>query len=165
MKRSAKPPLVIHIFSPFRTKLPSGCRVALRLGAERVGAGARFAEAVRADDLAGDAASADTSAFCASRAEERERQHREVGLARRTSAPNDADVDMLLRDDQRRDLVEATPPYSSGTSMPSSPSSPQRLQQLARERPVVLLEPVERRHDFLLDELRRRSARSAGARR
>ena len=29
MKMSAKPPLVIHIFSPLRTKLPSGCRVAL----------------------------------------------------------------------------------------------------------------------------------------
>ena len=25
MKRSAKPPLVIHIFSPFSTKLPSAC--------------------------------------------------------------------------------------------------------------------------------------------
>ena len=28
MNRSAKPPLVIHIFSPFSTKLPSACRVA-----------------------------------------------------------------------------------------------------------------------------------------
>ena len=27
-KRSAKPPFVIHIFSPFSRKLPSGCRVA-----------------------------------------------------------------------------------------------------------------------------------------
>jgi hypothetical protein len=26
--RSANPPLVIHIFSPFSTKLPSGCRIA-----------------------------------------------------------------------------------------------------------------------------------------
>ena len=29
MKRSAKPQLVIHIFSPFSVKLPSGCRVAV----------------------------------------------------------------------------------------------------------------------------------------
>ena len=45
MKRSAKPPLVIHIFSPFSTKLPSACRVGARLRAERVGAGAGFAQA------------------------------------------------------------------------------------------------------------------------
>ena len=31
MKRSAKPPLVIHIFSPDRTKLPSDCLTALAL--------------------------------------------------------------------------------------------------------------------------------------
>ena len=31
MKKSAKPPLVIHIFSPLRTKLPSGWRIARAL--------------------------------------------------------------------------------------------------------------------------------------
>ena len=31
MKMSAKPPLVIHIFSPESTKLPSGCLTALAL--------------------------------------------------------------------------------------------------------------------------------------
>ena len=31
MNTSAKPPLVIHIFSPESTKLPSGCRMALAL--------------------------------------------------------------------------------------------------------------------------------------
>ena len=49
MKTSAKPPLVIHIFSPLSTKLPSGCRMRSRLRAERVGTGAGLAEAVGAD--------------------------------------------------------------------------------------------------------------------
>ena len=53
MKRSAKPPLVIHIFSPFSTKLPSACRVARVLRAERVRARAGLAQAVGADQLAG----------------------------------------------------------------------------------------------------------------
>ena len=53
MNTSAKPPLVIHIFSPLRTKLPSGCRVARVLRAERVGSRSGLAEAVGADDLAG----------------------------------------------------------------------------------------------------------------
>ena len=33
MKTSAKPPLVIHIFSPFSTQLPSACFVARVLAA------------------------------------------------------------------------------------------------------------------------------------
>ena len=105
MKRSAKPPLVIHIFSPFSTKLPSACCAARVLRAERVGARARLAEAVRADDLAGRSAR-QVLALLRLGAEER----RAAGSSRLACAPNvapnDAARDMLLADDERRDLVE-----------------------------------------------------------
>ncbi len=72
MNRSAKPPLVIHIFSPLSTKMPSGWRVARVLRAERVGSGSRLAQAIGADDLAGEKAG-QVLLFLRFAAEERER--------------------------------------------------------------------------------------------
>ena len=52
MKTSAKPQLVIHIFSPVSAKLPSASRIARRARAQRVRARARLAERIGADLLA-----------------------------------------------------------------------------------------------------------------
>ena len=53
-------------------------------------------------------------------------------------------------------LSSSTPPYASGTSVPSRPSSPHLRTSCARQRPVLLLEPLDRRHHLVGDELVRR---------
>ena len=108
MKRSAKPPLVIHIFSPLSMKLPSACLVARALRAERIRAGARFAERVGADQLAGDEprqvllllrVRAETDQRSDHETRLRAEGRRERGRARR-----------CLADDDRATLSRATPP-------------------------------------------------------
>ena len=105
MKRSAKPPLVIHIFSPFSTKLPSGLPRRARLRAERVGAGSGLAQAVGADELAGQQPR-QVLLLLRLGAEQRQRQDRQVRLRAEGRAERRRPRHPLA-DDERRDLVEA----------------------------------------------------------
>ena len=140
MKRSAKPPLVIHIFSPERMKLPSGCRIGARLGAERVGAGAGLAEAVGADHLAGDEPR-QILLLLLFGAEHEDREDRRGWPARQTSRRTTRSATAARRRRASRSCRgrrRRTPPAGS---VPSSPERAALRDQLAIERPVLLLEP------------------------
>src|SRR3954470_5708570 len=155
MKRSAKPPLVIHIFSPLRTKLPSACFVAL-------------ARAPSASDPEPDSLSAyaptispETSpgryfCFCSSVP-----KHRIGVIASPVCAPNgvakDADRPTASPTTSEDTLPRSSPPHSSSPDDSGAPvvqmepavligdvggeqaQSARALHQLARERPVFRL--------------------------
>ena len=68
-------------------------------------------------------------------------------------APNDADRAIFSLTTSEVTLSRPTPPYASGTSTPSRPEVAAALDELARQRPVLLLELVELRQHFRIDEL------------
>ena len=125
MKMSAKPPLVIHIFSPFSTKLPSGCRAAvvfapsasepdpdsLRQYAPTISPVISFGRYFR---------------FCAS--VPKSDSGRIVRLACAPNvAPKDAASAMRSLTIIDVTLSSCIPPYCSATSTERSPSSPHRV--------------------------------------
>ena len=149
---SAKPPLLIHIFSPFETPGSVGLPIGACLGGQRVGAGARLAERIGADHLAGDELAADNAPSASWRAEEHQRQRAEIGLSAEGGAERGRAGD-AFDDDERRRLVEVQAAVLLGHAMPSRPRSAHRCQQVARERPVLVLETIEVRQHLVADEL------------
>ena len=123
--RSAKPPLVIHIFSPLRTKLPSGCFVA-RVRAPRASEPDPVSLSPYAPIDSPDSSFGRYFRFCSSV------PNRYSGLTVSFAcapnvAPNDADRDMRSLTISDVTLSRPRPPYSSGTSTPISPRSAARL--------------------------------------
>ena len=78
-------------------------------------------------------------------------------IARPVCAPkvvaNDAARPMASPTTIDETLSISTPPNASGASVPRSPRSPAPAHERARERPILLLEPLERRQDLAGDEL------------
>ena len=103
-KTSAKPPLVIHIFSPEITKLPSGCFMARVLAASASEPEPDSLRQYDADQLARDEAG-QVLLLLRLGAEHVDRQDGEVGLGAERGGKR-AVLGDLLGDDQRRDLVE-----------------------------------------------------------
>ena len=71
-------------------------------------------------------------------------------------APNDACCGNLLGDDQRRDLVEVDAAVRLGNVGAEQAQAAALLDQLAIERPLLLLEPLVGRQHLAVDELRGR---------
>ena len=105
MKTSAKPPLVIHIFSPLSDQLPSGCFVARVSGRERVRARSRLAQRVGADRSRPRRDRGRYFAFCASVPKSTIGRIVRFACAPIRGAKRRRARD-ALGDDERRDLVE-----------------------------------------------------------
>ena len=158
MKTSAKPPLVIHIFSPVSANPPSGQSGGACGRAERIRSRARLAERVRADQLAGDQPR-QISGFLIGCAEVQDRADREIALRAEGGAERRAAGQVWLLTTSAAALSSPTPPNSSGASTPSRPSSPARCSSWRAKRPVLLLEAIDARDDFLVAQTRAPSAR------
>ena len=151
MKMSAKPPFVIHIFSPFSTKLPSGCRAAavfapsasdpepdsLRQYAPTISPVISFGRYLR---------------FCASVPKSDSGRIVRLACAPKV-APKDADPRHVLADDHRRDFVELHAAVLFGDIDREEPQLAAPDQQPSRDGPVLLLQAVELRQDLACDEL------------
>ena len=89
--------------------------------------------------------------FCASVPNSDKRQYGEVGLRaeRGREDPARAMPSLTTID---VDLSSSSPPNSSATSTDNSPSSPQRAQERAGDRPVFLLQAIELRQHFAVNE-------------
>ncbi len=125
MKMSAKPPLVIHIFSPFNTQLPSSWRVA-RVRAASASEPDPDSLSAYAPTVSPDTSPGRYFAFCASV------PNRTSGMMQRFAcapyaAPSDADRAICSETTSADTLSRSSPPYCSGTLIPSRPSSPARL--------------------------------------
>ena len=154
MKRSAKPPFVIHIFSPLSTHEPSACLAWPGARAERVRSRSGLAEAVGADELAAHDAW-EIALFLFRRAEAQDRNDREPRLCaeRRREAGRTAPTASPTTIDAA--LSSPTPPNSSGVSAPIRPSSPARATTCAPQ-PSSSFPSRECRRDFVGHELGRR---------
>ena len=145
MNRSAKPPLVIHIFSPVIDHEPSASRVALRARAERVGAGSGLAQAVGADDLAAHE-TRQILLLLRRRAEAEDGHDREPRLCAEGRRERRVRADRLA-DDDGRELVEADAAKRLRDVRPEQPELAGARHQVPRHRPVLALElagPLER---------------------
>jgi hypothetical protein len=124
MKMSAKPPLVIHIFSPLSRQEPSGWRVA-RVRAPSASdpepdSLRQYAPTISPETMRGRYFS-----FCASVPKQR------IGtidspVCAPNAVANDAQMPIASPTTTAETLSSSTPPNRSGTSTPSSPSSPAR---------------------------------------
>ena len=153
MKRSAKPPLLIHIFSPLRTSCRRPASSARVLRRKRVGARAGFAQRVGADDLAGHQPRQVLLLL-----RRRCRTARAAGSSgwpgRRTSWRTTPTGRCARRPRATRPCRDRGRRTASGTAMPSRPELAAALESAARAScPVLVLEPLERRQHLGVDEL------------
>ncbi len=125
MKTSAKPPLVIHIFSPLRTKLPSGCRAARVLAPS---ASDPEPDSLRqyAPTVSPDISLGRYLAFWASVPKSDSGRIVRLAWAPKVVA-NEADRAMRSLMIIEVALSSAMPPSDSATSTASRPSSPHRV--------------------------------------
>ena len=146
MKTSAKPPLVIHIFSPVSDEaavgLPRRARLARR--ARRSRSPTRSAR--RRRSISPLTRPRQVALLLLVGAEAEERHDREAGLRAERRGERRRARRPLRRRRSTTTLSSSTPPNASGTSVPSSPSSPQRCDQRRARAPSPSFEPLERRH-------------------
>ena len=127
-----------HIFSPERRKLPSGWRVARALAPNAWNQSpAHSGDAPMSSPLS---RRGRYFCFCASVPNGDGGSTTRLACAPKV-APNDTERH-LFADDNRRHLVEASPPYSSATSAPIRPSAHPRSTNVRGECPVLLLETI-----------------------
>ena len=160
---SANPPFVIHVFSPFRTKLPSACRVARVLAPNasdpEPGSLRQYAPIVSPSASLGR-----YFRFCSGV------PNSENGrIIRFTCAPNVARERRrprhALADDHRRDLVEFEAPVLFGDVDAEQAELAARAEQPACEVPVLLLQPIEYGRTSLRTKARTVSRRAGAPRR
>ena len=125
MKRSANPPLVIHIFSPLRTKLPSGCRTARAFAPRASEPDPDSLKRVGANRSRRSRGPGRYRCFCSSVPKQRSGVIaspflRRTSSRRKRTGPTDSPT---MIDET---LSSSTPPYASGTSVPRRPRSPHR---------------------------------------
>ncbi len=153
MKMSAKPPLVIHIFSPLSSHDPSAWRTAL---ARALSASDPDPDSLRQyapTSLAADDAR-QVLLLLRRRAEAEDRNDRQAGLRaeRRREARRLADG---LADDDRRGLVRSDAADVFRYVDADQAERAGAGDQVAGDLPVLLLEFGQRRRHFVGDELRR----------
>ena len=102
----------------------------------------------------------EVSLFLRFGAEEKQRDHCEVCLRAEARAERRR-VRQLLADDDRRHLVEADAAVDLGDVDAEQTEIAAAAHQFARERPVLLFEPIELWHHLVVDELPRRLADQA----
>ena len=122
-----------------------------RLGAERIGTRARFAQAVRADQIAGQERR-EILPLLAVSGKKRQRQDHQVRV-RSERCPERGGFGHALADDDRRRLVELNAAIFLGYVDAENPELPAALDEAARESPILLLEPLEDRQHFSVDEV------------
>ena len=144
---------MIHIFSPLSEPAAVGLLRRARLGRQRVGPRAGFAQRVGADDLAGDAAAAGTS--LSAPAVPKSTSGRMLRLAWPPNVvANDADARDALDDDERRRLVEIEAAVLLGHVDAEQPELAASADQRARQLPVLRLRGARALGSTsLLDEL------------
>ena len=122
-----------------------------RLCAERIGARSRFAERVGADHLARQQPR-QVLLLLRFRAEQQNRQHREVRLRAERGAERGRPRQPLA-DDQRRHFVELNASVCFGDVDAEQPELSAALDELSSHGPILRLETIELRQHFLLHEL------------
>ena len=118
--------------------------------AEGVGSRTRFAERVRADELAGQEPR-QVFLFLRLRAEEDERQNCEVGLSAERGAERRRSGEPLA-DENRGHFIELDAAVRLRDVDAQEPELAAALHERPGEGPVLLLEPIELRQDLLDDE-------------